>query len=340
MSNKEQQLTGSHGMNRSLTAHQLLHGGGSEAPYVPGYPEPVNVGLNLPAADDLSFDSKYLGRAYEPADYARRSFDSFSFAGQPSAEGSWNMPSTPDLATDESSFYSSAMSRSTSLVSSYLPTDLTGNVGTPWPLNEPFASDKTQFNYIGTVFDKPVSPSDDMFSMATMSYAAPSAAPEHGMLFSSVDMSRSMSSTTTSSDLLTSIAYAPHADADASPRRRAPSPRSGDGAASPASPSSQRKMEIPRVRRLSVRHVESNHHGLLCGQCDRNPDGFRGDHELMRHKRLFHSQTTVKWVCADLRTEGGLETGSDWSRPKLGLDQCQNCRSGKQYGQYYNAAAQ
>jgi hypothetical protein len=73
---------------------------------------------------------------------------------------------TPDLATHDTSHYSSTVSRSTSMV--YLPEDLNSrslNSGA----NDSFTSYKTQLSHVGTSFDNPImSPSDqDTFQPQT-----------------------------------------------------------------------------------------------------------------------------------------------------------------------------
>lgn len=74
---------------------------------------------------------------------------------------------------------------------------------------------------------------------------------------------------------------------------------------------------------------------ISCDQCDENPDGFRGEHELRRHKDLKHSKDFKRFVC---RTPGqlGAESGL---QPFYPLENCKHCTSNKEYGQYYNAAA-
>lgn len=76
-----------------------------------------------------------------------------------------------------------------------------------------------------------------------------------------------------------------------------------------------------------------------CLQCNMQPKGFRGEHELDRHVRLFHAKKAKKWVCEELKDSLTAKDLAEREKPKLLLKDCQNCRSGKQYGQYYNAAA-
>lgn len=329
-------------MNRSLTAHPVIWG--SEAPYAPGFLGQSGIGLTLPTASDVL--DQYVDRAYEPADLARKhsSLDEgFSFASYPSGVSSWNLP-TPELA-DGSSHYSSSMSmsRSASMVSSYPGPSSYVPGSSLYGDNDLFVPHKMQFSYMGA-FDPPISPTNDFLTGHSLDL--------RNMPSSPLDMSRTMSSSSSGShDLLTGITGNESATPSRAeyPRRRGARPSysgrsssntaTAGGSPAPQQPPPNQKLKIPRAARASS-PARGRHHKLLCDKCDRTPQGFRGDHELMRHKRLFHSKRTLKWVCADLRAEAAVVAVDDWSAPKLGLDQCPNCRNGKQYGQYYNAAAQ
>ena len=66
---------------------------------------------------------------------------------------------------------------------------------------------------------------------------------------------------------------------------------------------------------------------LRCNLCNKQPGGFRGEHELRRHTERAHKEERKVWICID---------GSD---EKTMLASCKACRNRKAYGAYYNAAA-
>lgn len=76
-----------------------------------------------------------------------------------------------------------------------------------------------------------------------------------------------------------------------------------------------------------------SHDPVFCPQCDDNPNGFRGEHELRRHQNRTHMLLVKKWVCVQ------PNDNADHPTPTVPLASCKACKNQKAYGAYYNAAA-
>ncbi|KAG5938111.1 hypothetical protein E4U53_008079 [Claviceps sorghi] len=74
---------------------------------------------------------------------------------------------------------------------------------------------------------------------------------------------------------------------------------------------------------------------VFCTKCNEQPEGFRGEHELRRHRKAKHSVVVKKYICRDPALVG-LGTTVSVVHP---LSECKACTGGKEYGIDYNAAA-
>ncbi|KAI1161584.1 hypothetical protein F5B18DRAFT_653491 [Nemania serpens] len=84
-----------------------------------------------------------------------------------------------------------------------------------------------------------------------------------------------------------------------------------------------------------TKYVRPKQPTVFCEECNEHPDGFRGEHELRRHRDAKHTTLVKKFICVD-PSELGIPTNLQPVNP---LNKCKTCKSQKKYGAYYNAAA-
>ncbi|KAK7747657.1 hypothetical protein SLS62_008983 [Diatrype stigma] len=86
---------------------------------------------------------------------------------------------------------------------------------------------------------------------------------------------------------------------------------------------------------VKTKYVRPKQPKVFCDQCDEHKEGFRGEHELRRHKDAKHQDMVKKFICVDPILVG-LPVGVQAVNP---LSRCKACKGQKKYGAYYNAAA-
>ncbi|KAI5862234.1 hypothetical protein GGS23DRAFT_597848 [Durotheca rogersii] len=213
---------------------------------------------------------------------------------------------------------------------------------------EPYYPDGTHYNSGGTssgdnspLGKRPYCSEDALIAVGS-SLAPPSnyqyaiSAPTDGLLASS-DMERSVSSASAASTRSNSSLKTRAKDTLKQQCRRAriaplkPKPETKQGAAEgPAGAKKDGKAAI-----VKAKYVRPKQPKVYCDQCDEHKDGFRGEHELRRHRDAKHQATVKKWICVDPAAHG-LPVGIPAVNP---LAKCKACKTQKKYGAYYNAAA-
>ncbi|KFY92574.1 hypothetical protein V498_04855 [Pseudogymnoascus sp. VKM F-4517 (FW-2822)] len=321
---------------------------------------PSNFMINHPATQARLSPSRHSsfsnpGRNFminHPATQARLSPSRHSSFSNPGT----NTPSSTTLTTDNT--FVSDMSRQSSTCNDALQSFRMMNVNSNTSIYSDFSSPDDAFYGSSTQYYpqsdlKQVSSSEEQSLLLTGAGGAgygqqvppyPSFAPQKMSPNSTRHVERMQRTESTDSNVSSSSASRSRQQLQrqnqlATNRKLAPKGSSDDDESQTASHLLRIKSKDGQEDRLvapisKTPYQRPKHERLLCDLCD-DREGFRGAHELGRHKDRQHKPLVQKWVC--IEPVDGIK---DEFRPVNPLANCKACKQqNKKYGAYYNAAA-